>query len=70
MRTLQEDESVRVHGIYACRKRTLENCEPDMAKGARSAVVLGECREGEIWKDIAYAYGRNLGIALQVRWNP
>jgi hexaprenyl-diphosphate synthase len=38
-----------------------------MAKGARSAVVLGGSREGEIWKEIAYAYGRNLGIAFQVR---
>ena len=38
-----------------------------MAKGARSAVVLGGCREGEVWKEIAYAYGRNLGIAFQVR---
>ena len=39
-----------------------------MAKGARSAVVLGGCKEGEIWKEIAYAYGRNLGIAFQVCW--
>lgn len=38
-----------------------------MAKGARSAVVLGGCREGEVWKEVAYAYGRNLGIAFQVR---
>ena len=37
-----------------------------MAKGARSAVVLGGCKEGEVWKEIAYAYGRNLGIAFQV----
>jgi hexaprenyl-diphosphate synthase len=37
-----------------------------MAKGARSAVVLGGCVEGEIYKEIAYAYGRNLGIAFQV----
>ena len=37
-----------------------------VAKGARAAVVLGGCREGEIWKEIAYAYGRNLGIAFQV----
>ena len=37
-----------------------------MAKGARAAVVLGGCREGEIWKEVAYAYGRNLGIAFQV----
>ena len=37
-----------------------------MAKGARSAVVLGGCKEGEVWKEMAYAYGRNLGIAFQV----
>lgn len=37
-----------------------------MAKGARSAVVLGGCKQGEIYKEIAYAYGRNLGIAFQV----
>ena len=36
------------------------------AKGARAAVVLGGCREGEVWKEVAYAYGRNLGIAFQV----
>ena len=29
-----------------------------MAKGARAAVVLGGCKEGEIWKEVAYAYGR------------
>jgi hexaprenyl-diphosphate synthase len=40
-----------------------------MAKGARAAVVLGGCTEGEIWKEVAYAYGRNLGIAFQVRFN-
>lgn len=38
-----------------------------MAKGARAAVVLGGCKEGEIWKEVAYAYGRNVGIAFQVR---
>lgn len=38
-----------------------------MAKGARAAVVLGGCKQGEIWKEIAYAYGRNLGLAFQVR---
>ncbi|KAI1794024.1 terpenoid synthase [Ganoderma leucocontextum] len=37
-----------------------------MAKGARAAVVLGGCKEGEIWKEVAYAYGRNLGIAFQL----
>ncbi|KAF8807985.1 terpenoid synthase [Phlegmacium glaucopus] len=37
-----------------------------MAKGARSAVILGGCKEGDIWKEVAYAYGRNLGIAYQL----
>lgn len=37
-----------------------------MAKGARAAVILGGVREGEIWKEVAYAYGRNIGIAFQV----
>ncbi|KAG7440505.1 terpenoid synthase [Guyanagaster necrorhizus] len=37
-----------------------------MAKGARGAVVLGGCTEGEIYREVAYAYGRNLGIAFQL----
>lgn len=37
-----------------------------VAKSARGAVVLGGSRNTEIWKDVAYAYGRNLGIAHQV----
>ncbi len=37
-----------------------------MAKGARGAVVLGGCQEGQIYGEVAYAYGRNLGIAFQV----
>ena len=37
-----------------------------MAKGARSAVILGGSQEDDIWKEVAYAYGRNLGIAYQV----
>ncbi|KAF9045793.1 terpenoid synthase [Hymenopellis radicata] len=37
-----------------------------MAKGARGAVVLGGCQEGQIYGEVAYAYGRNLGIAFQL----
>jgi hexaprenyl-diphosphate synthase len=37
-----------------------------MAKGARGAVILGGCLEGDIYREVAYAYGRNLGIAFQV----
>ena len=43
-----------------------------MAKSARAAVILGGCggkggEAGEWVKDVAYGYGRNLGIAFQVR---
>ncbi|KAG5335177.1 hypothetical protein E4T56_gene6072 [Termitomyces sp. T112] len=37
-----------------------------IAKGARAAVTLGGCKDGDIWQEIAYAYGRNLGIAFQL----
>jgi len=37
-----------------------------MAKGARSAVILGGCQEGDVLKEVAYLYGRNLGIAYQL----
>ncbi|WVR07985.1 hypothetical protein IAU60_005028 [Kwoniella sp. DSM 27419] len=41
-----------------------------MAKSARAAVILGGCgnvdQEGEWVKDVAYGYGRNLGIAFQL----
>ncbi|THH09330.1 hypothetical protein EW145_g2087 [Phellinidium pouzarii] len=37
-----------------------------IAKSARAAVILGGTREGEIWKEVAYAYGRNIGIAFQL----
>ena len=50
------------------RKTYLKNSSL-MAKGARSAVILGGCSEGDIWKEVAYAYGRNLGIAYQVKGN-
>ena len=47
-------------------KKTYLKTASLMAKGARAAVVLGGSRDGEVWKEVAYAYGRNLGIAFQV----
>ena len=47
-------------------KKTYLKTASLMAKGARASVVLGGCKEGEIWKEVAYAYGRNIGIAFQV----
>jgi len=38
------------------------------ARGACAAAILGGCAQGEIWREIAYAYGRNLGIAFQVNF--
>jgi hexaprenyl-diphosphate synthase len=39
-----------------------------MAKSARAAVILGGSgrNEGDWVKEVAYGYGRNLGIAFQV----
>lgn len=47
-------------------KKTYLKSASLIAKGARAAVVLGGCTEGEVWKEVAYAYGRNVGIAFQV----
>jgi hexaprenyl-diphosphate synthase len=48
-------------------KKTYLKTASLMAKGARASVVLGGAKNGEIWKEIAYTYGRNVGIAFQVR---
>lgn len=49
-------------------KKTYLKTASLMAKTVRSSVILGGCKDGEIWKEVAYAYGRNIGIAFQVRW--
>jgi hexaprenyl-diphosphate synthase len=48
-------------------KKTYLKTASLIAKSARASVILGGCGAGEVWKDVAYAYGRNLGIAYQVR---
>ncbi|KAI9570134.1 terpenoid synthase [Boletus coccyginus] len=47
-------------------KKTYLKTASLLAKSARAAVVLGGCTEGEVWKEVAYAYGRNIGIAFQL----
>ena len=47
-------------------KKTYLKTASLVAKSARAAVVLGGSTDTELWKDVAYAYGRNLGIAYQV----
>ncbi|KAF8559948.1 terpenoid synthase [Imleria badia] len=51
-------------GVYL--QKTYLKTASLMVKGARAAVVLGGCREGEVWKEVAYAYWRNIGIAFQL----
>ncbi|KAF5346531.1 hypothetical protein D9756_010010 [Leucocoprinus leucothites] len=65
--TCGEIKSIKACGILAHRK-----CIPRLhlswrrACVARSAVVLGGCVKSEIWNEVAYAYGRNAGIAFQL----
>lgn len=48
-------------------KKTYLKTASLMAKGCRASVILGGCAEGEVWKELAYAFGRNFGLAFQVR---
>ena len=41
-----------------------------MARGLRAVVMLGGCVQGDKWREVAYAYGRNIGIAFQVSFVP
>jgi len=56
--------SQEVWNVYL--KKTFLKTASLMAKSARASVILGGAREGEVWKEVAYAYGRNLGIAFQL----
>ncbi|KAK0441112.1 isoprenoid synthase domain-containing protein [Armillaria borealis] len=53
-------------GTSTGERKTYMKTASLMAKGARGAVVLGGCVEGEVYREVAYAYGRNLGIAFQL----
>lgn len=66
--SIQKDGEKRVsqHQWNVYVKKTYLKTASLIAKTARSSVVLGGSRDGEIWKEVAYAYGRNLGIAFQV----
>lgn len=55
-------------------KKTYLKTASLIAKSSRATTILGGCgigqgwAEGEVVKDIAYEYGKNLGIAFQVRY--
>lgn len=57
-----------VRGFESYMRKTYLKTASLMAKSARAAVILGGCEgENSAWvKDVAYGYGRNLGIAFQV----
>ncbi|KAG6878164.1 hypothetical protein C0993_011237 [Termitomyces sp. T159_Od127] len=62
-----EGEMLRVHDTDTYLRRTYLKTASLMAKGACASVVLGGCsRDTAVWKDVAYAYGRNVGIAYQL----
>jgi len=37
-----------------------------MARALHATVMLSGCIQGEIWREVAYAYGQNFDIAFQV----
>ncbi|BEI82670.1 hypothetical protein CcaverHIS002_0305380 [Cutaneotrichosporon cavernicola] len=57
-----------VQGFEEYMRKTYLKTASLMAKSARAAVILGGCDSTEAaWlKDVAYGYGRNLGIAFQL----
>ncbi|KAI5448986.1 coq1 putative hexaprenyl diphosphate synthase [Naganishia albida] len=70
---VQTEPSKEAFEVYM-RKTYLKTASL-MAKSARASVILGGCgvegtreelQRGERVKDVAYAYGRNLGIAFQL----
>lgn len=69
--TTKPAESPTQAGFEEYMRKTYLKTASLMAKGARCAVILGGCGEGSTrdaaWiKDVAYGYGRNLGIAFQL----
>jgi hexaprenyl-diphosphate synthase len=35
-----------------------------MAMGCRASIILGGCAQGEVWKELAYAFGMNFGLVF------
>ncbi|KAL7425202.1 coq1 putative hexaprenyl diphosphate synthase [Cryptotrichosporon argae] len=68
--TAKPETSPNARGFEAYMRKTYLKTASLMAKSARAAVILGGCGqvdgEGAWVKDVAYGYGRNLGIAFQL----
>ncbi|WVN90901.1 uncharacterized protein L203_106146 [Cryptococcus depauperatus CBS 7841] len=68
--TSEPEKAPTVKGFEDYMRKTYLKTASLMAKSARAAVVLGGCGtvdDQAAWvKDVAYGYGRNLGIAFQL----
>jgi hexaprenyl-diphosphate synthase len=65
--TNAEQQRLRKDAWLVYLQKTYMKTGSLIAKSAKAAVILGGCQpEEDIWPEIAYAYGRNLGIAFQV----
>ncbi|ADV23897.1 hexaprenyl-diphosphate synthase [Cryptococcus gattii E566] len=68
--TSEPEKAPTTKGFEDYMRKTYLKTASLMAKSARAAVVLGGCgsvnEEGAWVKDVAYGYGRNLGIAFQL----
>ena len=69
--TSEPEKTPTPKGFEEYMRKTYLKTASLMAKSARAAVILGGCggesgKSAEWVKDVAYGYGRNLGIAFQV----
>ncbi len=69
--TSEPEKTPSKKGFEEYMRKTYLKTASLMAKSARAAVILGGCggeqgKAAEWVKDVAYGYGRNLGIAFQV----
>ncbi|WVW86845.1 hypothetical protein I302_108900 [Kwoniella bestiolae CBS 10118] len=73
--TSEPETTPSAKGFEDYMRKTYLKTASLMAKSARAAVILGGCgdsdgsglsKDGEWVKDVAYGYGRNLGIAFQL----
>lgn len=65
--TSEPETTPSAKGFEDYMRKTYLKTASLMAKSARAAVILGGCDRDAHWvKDVAYGYGRNLGIAFQV----
>ncbi|KAG6879442.1 hypothetical protein C0992_002573 [Termitomyces sp. T32_za158] len=62
-----EGDMLRVHDTDTYLRKTYLRTASLVAKGARATAILGGCaHDTAIWRDVAYAYGRNVGFAYQL----